>query len=333
MATDGGGKRAETAPLNSDFSDDEGSNDLQFNFQFIFMILCVGLIPIWVVCLLNTSLESTRVDDIPYSPWDTIPTAAPTSDEKIDLVFAIFANPEDETFWANLVRFYQESIDKYSPPDISIIGKVVVCDPDAQTPEIRQYPFRSSNIDLVMLPCVPQPAGLLGMSKMVRQYLYDMHSFSYLVKVDADVVVNFELFFKTFESIRTTYKERFYAGKFRKDQQIFTDTELKKVQSYYPKYALSSFYILSSDLVKWLVEINNYNIRRTKTEATFVGLILSTLEGITYFDIDAGRDIGEVNESGELDGCISFIYCYQDGFLGFKERLEIWNKTIFSSTA
>ena len=97
---------------------------------------------------------------------------------------------------------------------------------------------------------------------------------------------------------------------------------------YYPKYATSNFYMLSSDLVKWLVEINKYNIRRTKTEDTFVGLILSSLDGIKYVPMSAGKDIGRVNKDGKLNPCDSHIYCWQDGFMTFEQRIEIWNKTL-----
>ena len=76
----------------------------------------------------------------------------------------------------------------------------------------------------------------------------------------------------------------------------WSDANYSAVQSVYPKYMNGFTYMLSYDLVQWLVDMDRIEfklgttLRHTSNEDSFVGMMLSTTVDVNYEWLGATQD-------------------------------------------
>jgi len=164
----------------------------------------------------------------------------------------------------------------------------------------------------VILDCPDDYSHLTTKTILARKHIAENMDFDYMVKVDSDVVFNFDHFFYWFQENISTPKPNVYAGIFWSEIQViaegskWADPELAKILKFYPKYAGGGGYMLSSNLVIWMTEIENLGAKYRKmfNEDTFVGLMLASRRDILYLTWN-------LRLPHEVENCEE-VYCHQE---------------------
>jgi len=251
--------------------------------------------------------------------------------ERYDIVFTLVSSMSEEFTWEPLAKVYEQHLEKYKPRSISVKATIFACH---DHPQEKHVSLSTKDIGVVILPCDDSYLGLLNKTRVMRKWVVNNYNSVYVVKTDLDVVLNMKKMFKKISQLYKNYPKRLYAGDLIPEGWIISDMSLKwsdanysAVQSVYPKYMNGFTYMLSYDLVQWLVDMDKIEfklgttLRHTSNEDSFVGMMLSTTVDVNYEWLGATQDAFEL-----LKYCKKSI-CHMRPTPDLEKRLKFWKIT------
>jgi len=250
---------------------------------------------------------------------------------RYDIVFTLVSSMSEEFTWEPLAKVYEKHLKKYKPRTVSVKATIFACH---DHPREKRVSLSTPDIGVVILPCDDSYLGLLNKTRVMRKWVVNNYNSVYVVKTDLDVVLNLKKMFKKISQLYKNFPKRLYAGDLIPEGWIISDMSLKwsdanysAVQSVYPKYMNGFTYLLSYDLVQWLVDMDRIEfklgttLRHTSNEDSFVGMMLSTTVDVHYEWLGATQDAWDL-----LKFCKKSI-CHMRPTPDLQKRLNFWKIT------
>lgn len=108
----------------------------------------------------------------------------------------------------SLATAYDMSIEKFNTREISTRVMLFVCHNGKE----ESQNFGKSTTIAVKLHCDDSYDGLLNKTRTIRRWVLQKISFTFLVKVDDDVVINMNHFFNAMDFLLKEHSKKMYAG-------------------------------------------------------------------------------------------------------------------------
>jgi len=252
--------------------------------------------------------------------------------ERIDIIFAVVSNAGAWDSLQSLATAYDMSIEKFNAQKMSTRVIFFACHNEKE--QIQK--FEKSTTIAVKLPCDDSYDGLLNKTRTIRRWVLQTISFTFLVKVDDDVVINMNHFFNAMNFLLKEHPQKMYAGDLGGVVPVETDPKSKwsdlnyaSVQSIYPLYANGYCYILSSDLVELLVQfdVTSPELRKSHAEDVFVGMMLMLAQNVTYVPLAPHKMLLKRSCSYDVGKGLWSIFCHTRPTPPMEKRLEVWKRT------
>lgn len=254
-----------------------------------------------------------------------------------DIVITVITAKAEEDYWERQAAMYEKTVEKFRPRHISAYVNLFACHDDPNPPKSRAISLINSTLRVILLPCDDTYEGLLDKTRAIRRWTLQNLRFTYYVKLDDDVVINFNRFFKRMHNFLYVEKlrKRFYAGMQMEESEINTnrrrrwsDKSYAKIMSKYPLYNQGYMYVISHDLVKWMVTIEDHapEMRRTTGEDVFVGMMLSLTPNITYAPLTTTQ-LKFGHHRPKRWWCYSYVICHMRPTPSLEFRMKLWWQT------
>lgn len=213
--------------------------------------------------------------------------------QQTDFLFTIISHKGERDRWETVINYWKREIQ-----NLNIDGRVLLFSCSDR---------QSISNELALLECDDSYEGLFDKLKAVRKYAEQSWDFKYLVKVDSDVILNTEKFR---DWIQTLSEYNMYGGYFYMNKPIPTvgkkpDLNLRKIIGYFPKYASGPFYVLSKDLVTFLVQAAQMPHRKFRNEDVYVGFMLAWKDNVNYVPMERRQ----IPDTGDCEG----TFCHSSG--------------------
>jgi len=254
-----------------------------------------------------------------------------------DVVFGVVSNSGLWNDLESMASAYDTNIQKFNIYNHSTRVIFFAC--HDQNEVINR--FEGSTTVRVKIQCDDSYDGLLNKTRAIRKWVLKTISFAYLVKVDDDVVINMNRLFSAVHFLKQEHLQRLYAGDMRvvpveiDPKSKWSDLDYASVQSIYPLYANGYFYILSYDLVKLLVNMENTGpkMRKSRAEDVFVGMMLMLAQNVSYVPMGYHKMLLNKPCNYQLHNKAWAVICHTRPTPKVEKRLEVWKKTCMSVEA